>query len=168
RLQRRQIVWLQPRNRRHALPDPIEAHHARLQLAQPNRHRIEMTLDSLVAPLRLFALIGEDDRREPWVLNDWHPLERDIIEREREYNENREKRGAAAEPMGPLQRNRPRPGAGAAHQYDVQLACAPKNIDTPATSRSCRSPLPFPRLRMSSNAIRKSRPGPLDCSRKQR
>ena len=55
-LQRSQFVRFEARDLGEPLAQAVETHHPRLQLAQPHRHRVQVTLHARLRPLRFLAL----------------------------------------------------------------------------------------------------------------
>ena len=72
--QRRQFLRLQAGDLREALAQAVEAQHLRLQFAEPHRHRVQVALHPFLVALRFLALVGENDRLQPRVLDGGRPL----------------------------------------------------------------------------------------------
>jgi len=116
---------LEPGHAGQPVAEAVEAHDLGLEVAELQRHRVEVRLGLLLRALRLLALVGEDDRLQPRVLDRRGPLERQVVEREREHHEQGEDDERDDDAVAPAERERPRPGARTADQYDVHVDSLP-------------------------------------------
>ena len=80
-LQRLQFLRLEAGDLGQTLAQSVEAHHLRLEVAEAQRHRVQMTLDDLLRLLRLLALVGEHDRLQPRMMHRGGVTQRDEVER---------------------------------------------------------------------------------------
>jgi hypothetical protein len=117
--------WGQSRDACEPVAQVVEAQDLCLEVAELQRHRIEVSLDLFLRALRFLALVGQDDRLEPRVIDRRGPLERQVIERQREHHQQDEHDERDDDAVAPVERERPRPGARSADQYDVHVDSLP-------------------------------------------
>ena len=107
--------------------------------AEAHGHRRQVPLHLFLHARRFLALLGEQDRLQPRVLDRRGPAQRDKIEQGGQCDDHDQKRQAGGSEMPPVQRDRADTGGSAAHEDDVQLHNPPtRGRNSPAAAHMAR------------------------------
>ena len=139
-LERWQFLGLQAGGLGEMLAQTVQPQHARLQLAETDRHRVEMALDDFLRLDRFLALVGEKERLKEGILRRRRVFQRDEIEDQRAADHHGHQPERAQHPVPPVEREHAGTRRGARQQNDVQLASSqrPAGMIPGRPAHSCR------------------------------